>query len=70
MTERFEHHMSDADALMWNVERDPALRSTIVTALVLDKRPDWDQLLARIERGTRLIPRMRQRVVVPTMRLG
>jgi len=70
VTERFEHHMSDADALMWNVERDPALRSTIVTALVLDKRPDWDQLLARIERGTRLIPRMRQRVVVPTMRLG
>jgi diacylglycerol O-acyltransferase / wax synthase len=70
VTERFEHHMSDADALMWNVERDPALRSTIVTALVLDRRPKWSELLARIERGTRLIPRMRQRVVVPAFRLG
>jgi len=26
---RFEHRMSDSDALMWNIERDPVLRSTI-----------------------------------------
>jgi diacylglycerol O-acyltransferase len=69
-TERFEHAMSDADALMWNVERDPHLRSTIVTLLVLDRAPDWDELLARIERGTRMIPRMRQRVVEPSLRIG
>ena len=28
--DRFEVHMSDADALMWNIEKDPLLRSTIV----------------------------------------
>jgi diacylglycerol O-acyltransferase / wax synthase len=70
MTEPFDCHMSDADALMWNVERDPHLRSTIVTALVLDRAPEWERLLERIERGTRLIPRMRERVVMPPMRIG
>ncbi len=62
---RFEHTLGDADTLMWNIERDPQLRSTIVTVLVLDRAPAWSGVLARIERGTRLIPRLRQRVVEP-----
>ncbi len=37
--ERFETHMSDSDALMWNIEKDPLLRSTIVTVLLLDRAP-------------------------------
>ena len=69
-TERFEHAMSDSDALMWHIERDPHLRSTIVTVLVLDHTPDWERVLERLERGTRLIPRMRQRVVEPAIRIG
>ena len=68
--EHFEHAMSDSDALMWHIERDPHLRSTIVTVLVLDHTPDWDHVLERLERGTRLIPRMRQRVVEPAIRIG
>src|SRR5437588_142498 len=36
--------MSDADALMWTVEKDPTLRSTVVTVLTLDRSPDWDGL--------------------------
>ena len=59
--ERFESHMSDSDALMWNIEKDPLLRSTIVTVLLLDRSPDWKRLVDKIERGTWLIPRMRQR---------
>ena len=35
----FDDFMSDADALMWNIEQDPLLRSTIVTALFLDRTP-------------------------------
>jgi diacylglycerol O-acyltransferase / wax synthase len=62
--------MTDADALMWNVEKDPTLRSTIVTVLTLDRSPDWDALVERVERGTRLIPRLRQRVVTPLLRVG
>ncbi len=68
--ERFEAHMSDSDALMWNIEKDPLLRSTIVTVLFFDQAPDWPTLVARIERGSWLIPRMRQRVATPMMRMG
>jgi diacylglycerol O-acyltransferase len=68
--DRFELHMSDADALMWNIEKDPLLRSTIVTVLLFDRSPDWGTLVDRIERGSRLIPRMRQRVVTPFLRMG
>lgn len=62
--------MSDSDALMWNIEKDPLLRSTIVTVLVFDRSPDWDRLVERIERGSWLIPRMRQRVATPLLRIG
>ena len=60
---QYETRMSDSDALMWNIEKDPILRSTITAVAILDRRPDRDALLHRLERGTRLIPRMRQRVV-------
>ena len=60
---QYETRMSDADALMWNIEKDPILRSTITAVAVLDRCPDRDALLFRLDRGTRLIPRMRQRVV-------
>lgn len=68
--ERFEAHMSDSDALMWNIEKDPLLRSTIVTVLLFDRAPDWERFVDRIERGTWLIPRMRQRVATPMLRIG
>ena len=68
--ERFETHMSDSDALMWNIEKDPLLRSTIVTVLLLDRAPDWDRLVDKIERGTWLIPRLRQRIATPLLRMG
>jgi WS/DGAT/MGAT family acyltransferase len=70
MPEEFDHVMGDADALMWNIERDPHLRSTIVTLLVLDDAPPWKQVLERLERGSQLIPRMRQRVVEPALPIG
>lgn len=66
----FEDFMSDADALMWAIEQDPLLRSTIVTAMFLDRTPSWEAVRARLERGVRLIPRMRQRVVEPAFGLG
>ena len=36
---RFEHRMSDSDALMWHIEKDPLLRSTITIVWWLDARP-------------------------------
>lgn len=66
----FERHMSDADALMWHIEKDPILRSTIVAVGILDRSPDWARLRERFQRASIAIPRFRQRVLSPPMRLG
>lgn len=68
--DRFPAHMEPADAVMWDIELDPVLRSTITAVAVLDRSPDWDRLRTRLERASRMIPRLRQRVIVPPMRLG
>lgn len=60
---KFEKRMSDMDALMWSIEKDPLLRSTIMAVAVLDQAPDRDRLLEKVERGTRMIPRLRHRAV-------
>jgi diacylglycerol O-acyltransferase / wax synthase len=62
---RFEARMSDMDALMWAIEKDPLLRSTITAVAILDRSPDRDRLMDKIERGTRDIPRLRQKAVTP-----
>jgi WS/DGAT/MGAT family acyltransferase len=59
----FDNRMNDADALMWHIERDPMLRSTITVIWVLDRPPDLRRLEEKIERATRLVPRLRERVV-------
>lgn len=59
---RFEHRMSDTDALLWNVEKDPSLRSTVTAVLVLDRVLPRDVLVRRFERVSRVVPRLRQRV--------
>lgn len=66
----FTDCMSNSDALMWNIERDPALRTTIIAVAVLDRAPEWARVRERVARVTRAVPRLRQRVVAPPMRLG
>ncbi len=60
---KYEHRMSDSDALMWSIERNPLLRSTITTLILLDGTFDRAELMEKFERATRVIPRLRQRVV-------
>lgn len=55
--------MSDADKLMWTIERDPLLRSTITSVVVLDRAPDRDRLRAKMDRASRTVVRLRQRVI-------
>jgi WS/DGAT/MGAT family acyltransferase len=59
----YEPRMSDSDALMWTIEKDPLLRSTITAVSLLDGPVDGERFAAKVERATRLIPRLRQRVV-------
>lgn len=58
----FEDRMSDSDALMWAIEKDPMLRSTITTAVVIEGSVDPDRLHRTFDRASRIIPRLRQRV--------
>ena len=59
---KFEHRMSDADALMWAIEKDPMLRSTITTVVVLDGEVSRDAVWRSFDRASRVVPRLRQRV--------
>ncbi len=55
--------MGASDAFSWHMESDPVLRPSIVVVVWLDRAPDWDVLVARVDRITRLIPPLRQRVI-------
>jgi diacylglycerol O-acyltransferase / wax synthase len=57
------HFLRNSDAFIWSIEADPRLRSTIVTLLLLDRSPDWNELVMRFERLSRIVPMFRQRVV-------
>jgi len=61
-TLHFNRRMSDQDALMWSIETDPLLRSTITSVSILDRTPDREVLTERIERASRSVARLRQRV--------
>ncbi len=62
--------MNALETLMWRVELDPRLRSTITGIEILDCTPDWDRFLAAAEWGTRMAPRFRQKVVEPALGIG
>jgi diacylglycerol O-acyltransferase / wax synthase len=62
--------MNASDTLLWNIERDPCLRTTIVAISLLDRSPDWQRLTARMTEACELVPRLRQRVVATPLRLG
>lgn len=59
----YEPRMSDSDALMWTIEKDPLLRSTITAVSFLDGPVDAARFADKVQRATRVIPRLRQRVV-------
>lgn len=60
---RFERKMTDAEAMMWNIEHDPRLSSNIGSTIVCDKRLNFDALRRRVIAAVADIPRMRERVV-------
>lgn len=59
---RFERTMTDAEGLLWRLEKDPHLSSTFSTVTILDRPPDLDRLRRRLGRAVQIIPRLRQRV--------
>ncbi len=66
---RFERKMSDAEALMWNVEKDPWMNPSGGVVTTLDRPLDVEAFRARIRQSVAEIPRLRERVVSTTGRL-
>jgi HAD superfamily hydrolase (TIGR01490 family) len=63
--------MNPLETAMWRAESaDPRLRVTVSLLELLDPVPDWDRLLAAHEWASRMVPRMRQRVLEPALALG
>jgi len=59
---RFDRKMSDAEALMWRLEKDPFLSSGFANISVLDRAPDFERLRRRFDRTSVAVPRLRHRV--------
>ena len=62
--------MSPSEALMWAVEKDPALRSDFANITILDRVPSERRLRSTIHRALAGIPRLGERVVSPPLRLA
>ncbi len=54
--------LNPTDATLWEIKRDPILRTTIVAVALLDRSPDWARLQSTVVRSVEALPRLRQRV--------
>ena len=62
--------MSGSDALLWTISSDPVMRPTIVALMVLNGKPDWAAVRARVAELTEAVPRLRSRAVARPLGLG
>ncbi|MGY1714096.1 HAD-IB family hydrolase [Geodermatophilus sp. SYSU D01106] len=63
--------MNPLETAMWRAEvADPRLRANVALLELLDPAPDWERLRAAHEWASRMVPRMRQRVVEPALGIG
>ena len=59
--------LSAFDALLHRGEANPRTRSGIMAIQILESAPDWNRFRDLFDQASRRIPRMRQKVVVPTL---
>ena len=67
---RFDQRMSEAEGLMWRLDKDPHLSSTFANVTVLDRAPDVERLRRRLAHAALVIPRLRQRVLPAPANIG
>jgi WS/DGAT/MGAT family acyltransferase len=58
-------NLTDTEALMWSVERDPVMRSTFLNVTFLDRTPDFDRFRRRMALAAQRVERLHQRVEGP-----
>lgn len=62
--------MSDLEAVMWALDKDPALRSDFTNITILDRPPDAGRLRRTMGAALRAMPRLGRRVVPAPLRLA
>lgn len=62
-----ESRMTVDERLVLRGDRDPRLRATTATVAILAGRPDVETVREALERATRVVPRLRQRAVQPSV---
>src|SRR4051812_50060482 len=60
---RFERRMTDAEALMWNVEKDPWLNPSGGSLVILDRPLDIDHFRKQLAATVFEVPRLMEHVV-------
>lgn len=70
MASSFESTMNGSDTIMWSIEVDPALTTTVTAVALLDSPPSPDELRARLHAAIDRFPRLRQRVEAAPLGLG
>ena len=70
MRETASMRMTPSEAVMWAVEKDPALRSDFANITVLDRVPSERRLHTTIQRALAAMPRLGERVVSPPLRMA
>jgi diacylglycerol O-acyltransferase len=59
----FAKRMTEHEALMWNIEKDPWLNPSGAALTILDQPVDMEQFRRQVRHGVSKIPRLYQRVV-------
>ncbi|MBK9180348.1 MAG: DUF1298 domain-containing protein [Acidimicrobiales bacterium] len=67
---RFERSMTDAEALMWSIERDPWLSPSGASITLFDRPIDFTRFRRLMSSAVAAVPRLRQHVVAPAAPLA
>lgn len=59
--------MNDTEAMMWGLESNPNLASTMGSLMILDKAPDREWVIASITKAVAHVERLRVRVAEPAL---
>ena len=68
--EDHQNHMSDFEALMWNLEKNPALSNTFANVTLMDRAPDRARFVEKMSVAVHKVPKLRQRPVQPLGKLS
>ncbi|WP_158726575.1 wax ester/triacylglycerol synthase family O-acyltransferase [Tomitella fengzijianii] len=69
-TVQFDDRLSAFDYMMFRADMDAHSRTSLMFIETLDAVPDFEALREQIDRASRVVPRLRQRVVAPLLPLA